>query len=206
MPSPTQYIDDVLARGIDRQTVDAFLADHGEQDAHRLQSAFYENTNEARSHYAGDSGNARAANPYPSGSWGPNPYGAGPMYPGRRNVYAERAEMTPSFDNNLPPGVPPGSVSVNGGANPNAWAYQTPDGRIIRGSRGGGWTTADLANTPGVGTPSYAPNTPQLGNGGQPPVFSTMPVRDPNAGQQQYRSRLMTAQLANQAGFTLPGY
>ena len=35
----------------------------------------------------------------------------------------------------LPPGVPPGSVPVNGGINPDAWAYQTPDGRIVRGVR-----------------------------------------------------------------------
>lgn len=33
----------------------------------------------------------------------------------------------------LPPGVPSGSVPINGGINPNAWAYQTPDGRIVRG-------------------------------------------------------------------------
>ena len=39
------------------------------------------------------------------------------------------------FDLGLPPGVPPGSVPVNGGINPNAWAYQTPDGRIVRGTR-----------------------------------------------------------------------
>lgn len=35
----------------------------------------------------------------------------------------------------LMPGVPPGSTPVNGGINPNAWTYQTPDGRVVRGMR-----------------------------------------------------------------------
>lgn len=52
----------------------------------------------------------------------------------------------PPIGTGLPPGVPPGSIPVNAGINPNAWAYQTPDGRIIRGMRNAGsGTLTDLA-------------------------------------------------------------
>ena len=40
-----------------------------------------------------------------------------------------------SGEGKLPPGVPPGSVPINAGSNPDLWAYQTPDGRIVRGTR-----------------------------------------------------------------------
>lgn len=54
-------------------------------------------------------------------------------------VGAQPMPQTPlGTDSDLPPGVPPGSVRINAGINPDLWAYQTPDGRIIHGSHGGG--------------------------------------------------------------------
>ena len=68
------------------------------------------------------------------------PYGPGPSVPPMRVGPAKMDDafgggvMMPGGDN-LPPGVPPGSVPINAGINPDLWAYQTPDGRIVRGTR-----------------------------------------------------------------------
>lgn len=66
--------------------------------------------------------------------------------------------MTPESD--LPAGVPPGSIRVNGGINPDVWAYQTPDGRVIFGTRNRG-TGSPWQTAPGYEAPSEPVSTHQ---------------------------------------------
>lgn len=75
-------------------------------------------------------GSSVLGNLYDIAGIGPAPAYAAPTPPSEGLEGAR-----PTDDGRLPEGVPPGSVPVNGGINPNAAAYQTPDGRIIRRRR-----------------------------------------------------------------------
>ena len=126
---------------------------------------------------------ARQGIPFnPIGPGKPFPYAEAPPAP---KIEAQRSQSL------LPPGVPPGSIPINAGINPNLWAYITPDGKTVRGMRGGGEVQGTVVTpendlpVPGPGDwqerpqPTPGPRAPGDGDSSEP---DDGPRHDPNPG------------------------